>query len=119
MNQPGNSAKQSGTNMFTHQVPVAGPCQASGQGTMFTAIDHPLTNNNPAAILVVTPSIGDIAVATQLAYKFPVAVYYESRAPAAGIFCPQGRWVIHNAQYETVTAPMVTEHKFNVFVINP
>ena len=105
--------------MFTHQVPVAGPCQASGQGTMFTAIDHPLTNNNPAAILVVTPSIGDFAVATQLAYKFPVASYYESRAPATGVFCPQGRSVFHNAQYETVNVPMLTEHKFNVFVINP
>ena len=86
---------------------------------MFTAIDHPLTNNNPAAILVVTPSAGDIAAATQLGYKFPVAVYYESRAPQAAVFCPQGRWVIHNAQYQTVNVPMVTEHKFNVFVINP
>ncbi len=29
-NQPGNPAKQSGTNMFTHQVPASGPCQSSG-----------------------------------------------------------------------------------------
>lgn len=118
-NQPGNAAKQSGTNMFTHQVPATGPCQASGQGSMFTAIDHPLTNNNPGAILVVTPSGGDFGATNQLAYKFPVAVFYESRIPASGAFCLQGRWVIHNAQFETVNAPMNSNHRFNVFVINP
>ena len=117
-NQPGNAAKQSGTNMFTHQVPATGPCQSSGQGTMFTAIDHPLTNNNPAAILVVTPTGGDFGSTNQLGYKFPVAVFYESRT-GAGPFCPQGRWVIHNAQWETVNAPMNSNHRFNVFVINP
>jgi len=118
-NQPGNAAKQSGTNMFTHQVPASGPCQSSGGGTMFTAIDHPLTNNNPAAILVVTPSGGDYGATNQLGYKFPVAVFYESRVPGSGPFCPQGRWVIHNAQWETVNAPMNSNHRFNVFVINP
>ncbi|MEQ1594897.1 MAG: hypothetical protein ABL985_07350 [Casimicrobium sp.] len=118
-NQPDNPAKQSGTNMFTHQVPASGPCQSSGGGTMFTAIDHPLTNNNPAAILVVTPSGGDYGATNQLGYKFPVAVFYESRVPASGAFCLQGRWVIHNAQWETVAAPMNSNHRFNVFVINP
>lgn len=119
LNQPGNSAKQSGTNMFTHQVPVAGQGQTCLNGTAFTAIDHPLTNNNPAAILVVTPSGGDFASTGQLAYRFPVAVYYESRPPESGAICPQGRWVIYNAQYDTVHAPMESHHKFNVFVINP
>ncbi len=119
LNQPGNASAQSRTNMFTHQVPATGPCQSSGPGTMFTAIDHPLTNNNPAAILVVTPNGGDFAATNQLGYKYPVAVFYESRAPFPGIFCPQGRWVIHNAQWETVTAPMNSNHRFNVFVINP
>lgn len=119
LNQPGNASAQSRTNMFTHQVPATGPCQSSGLGTMFTAIDHPLTNNNPAAILVVTPNGGDFAATNQLGYKYPVAVFYESRAPFPGIFCPQGRWVIHNAQWETVTAPMNSNHRFNVFVINP
>ena len=86
---------------------------------MFTAIDHPLTNNNPAAILVVTPSGGDYGVTNQLGYKFPVAVFYESRVPGSGAFCLQGRWVIHNAQWETINAPMNSNHRFNVFVINP
>ena len=106
-NQPGNSAKQSGTNMFTHVVPTSVPC---GSSAARTVIEHPLTNLNPNSILVVT-NLGSTAGAAQ-AYPSPVGVYYET-GPGG---CTVGRWVIFSL---AGTPAMAAGQRFNVFVINP
>ncbi len=111
-NQPGNAAKQSGTNMFTHVVPASGPCNSTGPfGLSRTAIDHPLTNDKPDAILVVTPSFGALSAGAP-GYNKPVVVFYDDGAG----FCPVNRWVISNPNGDL---NMVAGMKFNVFVINP
>lgn len=112
-NQPGNPAKQSGTNMFTHVVPASGPCNSTGPfGASRTAIDHPLTNNQPGAILVVTPNLG-VRSAGGLTYSRPVSVFYDDDGLG---FCGAGRWVIFDP---TGSDPMPAGLKFNVLVLNP
>jgi len=112
-NQPGNSAKQSGTNMFTHVVPATGPCNSTGPfGRSRTAIDHPLTNDKPGAILVVTPSFGALSAGAP-GYNKPVVVFYDDTGSG---FCPVGRWVISNPNGDQ---DMAAGMKFNVFVLNP
>ena len=110
-NQPGNAAKASGTNMFTHVVPTSGPCESTGVASQRTGIDHPLTNGKPDAILVVT-SLGSVTGGASV-FPEPVAVYYEPTAQPGG--CPTNRWVIFSLGSTTMTAGQ----RFNVFVINP
>lgn len=108
-NQPGNTAKQSGTNMFTHVVPATAlPCSA---GAARTVIDHPLTNLNPNSILVVT-NLGSTAPGVAQAYPSPVGVYYETGSGG----CTVDRWVIFSL---AGTPAMAAGQRFNVFVINP
>jgi hypothetical protein len=112
-NQPGNAAKQSRTNMFTHVVPTSGPCNSTGPfGLSRTAIDHPLTNGKADAILVVTPSFGALSAGAP-GYNKPVVVFYDDTGSG---FCPVGRWVISNPNGDQ---DMVAGMKFNVLVINP
>lgn len=111
-NQPSNTLKQSGTNMFTHVVPASGPCSAFGFDSTRTGIDHPLTNGNPNSILVVT-NLGSVSGGA-LAYTQPVGVYYEPTAPVGG--CPGDRWVIFSL---AGTPAMSAGQRFNMFVINP
>jgi hypothetical protein len=112
-NQPGNAAKQSGTNMFTHVVPASGPCNNTGPfGLSRTAIDHPLTNGKADAILVVTPSFGALSAGAP-GYTKPVVVFYDDTGSG---FCPVGRWVISNPNGDQ---DMAAGMKFNVMVINP
>jgi hypothetical protein len=115
-NQPGNPAKQSGANMFTHQVPASGPCGTVGAYASRTAIDHPLTNGKPDAILVITPNFGTNSVANgggNPVFGNPVAVYYEETGLGG---CPAGRWVIYGINGAGV---LLANQKFNVLVINP
>jgi hypothetical protein len=112
-NQPGNAAKQSGTNMFTHVVPASGPCNSTGPfGRSRTAIDHPLANGKPDAILVVTPSLGALSAGAP-GYNKPVFVFYDDTGSG---FCPVGCWVIANPNGDQ---DMVAGMKFNVLVLNP
>lgn len=115
-NQPNNPAKQSGTNMFTHVVPVAGPCRSDGPfGRSRTAIDHPLTNGKPDAILVVTPNIGT-RTANFPSYGKPVNVMYDDDGGSLCDTPAVGRWMIVNPSGDQ---NMVAGMKFNVMVINP
>ena len=112
-NQPGNAAKASGTNMFTHVVPTTGPCNNTGPfGLSRTAIDHPLTNGKADAILVVTANFGSQSAGGP-GYTKPVVVFYDDAGTG---FCTAGRWVIANPNGDQ---NMVAGMKFNVFVINP
>ncbi len=115
-NQPNNPTKQSGTNVFTHVVPASGPCNTvGGFGLSRTAIDHPLTNGKPNAILVVTANIG---VRTQNIpfYAKPVDVMYDDDGGSGCTVSSTGRWMIVNPNGDQ---NMVAGMKFNVFVINP
>ncbi|MEQ1594896.1 MAG: hypothetical protein ABL985_07345 [Casimicrobium sp.] len=115
-NQPNNPAKQSGTNMFTHQVPTSGPCGNVGAFASRTAIDHPLTNGKPDAILVITPNFGTNSLANgggNPVFGNPVAVYYEDTGLGG---CPAGKWVIYGINGAGV---LLANQKFNVLVINP
>ena len=100
--------------MTTSSSPSTGPCNTiGGFGRSRTAINHPLTNGNPGAILVVTPN-GSNSSTGQLVYVDPVAVYYAVNA--AGGNCVAGRWMIYSPSHSTA---MVAGQLFNVFVINP
>lgn len=115
-NQPGNSLKQSGTDMFTHVVPASGPCNSTGPfGLSRTAIDHPLTNGKPDAILVVTPNIG-VRTTSTTSYSEPINVMYDDDGGSACTVPAMGRWMIVNPAGDL---NMVAGMKFNVFVINP
>jgi hypothetical protein len=116
LSQPGNVNKQSGTNMFTHQVPSSGPCGTVGAYASRTAIDHPLTNGKPDAILVITPNFGTNSAANgggNPVFGNPVAVYYEDTGLGG---CPAGKWVIYGISGAGV---LLANQKFNVLVINP
>ena len=114
-NQPANTLKQSGTNMFTHVVPVSGPCRSDGPfGLSRTAIDHPLTNGKPDAILVVTANIGVRSTSTT-SYSKTVNVMYNDDGGSLGTAPAVGRWMIVNPAGDL---DRVAGMKFNVFVIN-
>ena len=115
-NQPANPAKQSGTNMFTHVVPASGPYLTNGIfGQTRTAIDHPLTNGKPDAILVVTPNIG-VRTTSTTSYSKPINVMYDDDGGSLCTVPASGRWMIVNPAADQ---NMVAGMKFNVFVINP
>lgn len=79
-----------------------------------TAIDHPLLNGNPNAIIVVTPNYGPVSTGVAPP-RNPYGVYYQDVATAAG--CPVGRWVLYDL---TVSPqPLVTGQRFNLWFVLP
>jgi hypothetical protein len=87
------------TPVFIHQVHSG---NRVGENQSISVIDHPLCNNDPNAILIITPSVqfGD-----QIPRE-PVGVLYGFVA---------GRWSIYNMEEEQLNSGL----RFNVLVIKP
>ena len=70
-----------------------------------TLIDHPLTNGNPNAIVLVTPNYDPGGVCGCMPANFPIGVGYDS---------PTARWVIYSPN--GAPDPMPLGAAFNVYV---
>ena len=102
---------------FTHQADtgVSGNTCAGGSGVANsrTAINHPLLNGNPNAVIVMTPNYGPSAAGIAPP-RNPLAVYYNSGADGN---CAANRWVIYDVT--TSPAPLNNGVKFNIWFVLP
>lgn len=78
-----------------------------------TVIDNPLTNNQPGAILIVTPNFGANNAGVAPAVGIP-GVYYDATNQCGK---GAGKWVIYYINNPTVA--MVNNSMFNVMVVQP
>ncbi len=100
---------------FTHQVNHASNTCTGGSGVLNsrTAINHPLLNNNPNAVIVITPNYGSTAGGVAPP-RNPLGVYYNAGVDGN---CAEGRWVI----YDLTTGPEAMNNgaKFNIWFVLP
>ena len=100
---------------FTHQVNHAGNTCTGGSGVANsrTAINHPLLNGRPDAIIVMTPNYGSTTSGVAPP-RNPLGVYYNVSADGN---CGAGHWVI----YDLTTSPATMENgaKFNIWFVLP
>ena len=94
-----------GTNapVFIHQATAGNITCGSSQ---CTTIDHPLTNGDPDAILIVTQNFNPDTISGTVNNPHPVGVQYLSTP---------SRWVIYNVDLTAMTDGAV----FNVMVVKP
>jgi hypothetical protein len=102
---------------FTHQVDTGASgntCSGgSGVANSRTAINHPLLNGNPNAVIVMTPNYGTTASGVAPP-RNPLGVYYNSGADGN---CAANRWVIYDLT--TSPAPLNLGAKFNLWFVLP
>jgi trimeric autotransporter adhesin len=100
---------------FTHVTNIASNTCSGGSGVANsrTAINHPLLNNNPNAVIVMTPNYGPTATGVAPP-RNPLAVYYNSSADGN---CAAGRWVI----YDVTLSPAALNNgaMFNIWFVLP
>jgi hypothetical protein len=106
----GTGVNSASSPAFIHQAAPCGPGPFDGART---AINHPLANGDPNAVLLVTPNYGNGSGAGPVP-RNPVAVYYED---SGGGGCPTGRWVIYDVT--TSPLPFTDTMRFNVMIIKP
>ena len=103
---------------FTHRVDRAasgGNTCTGGTGVLDsrTAIDHPLLNGNPNAVIVMTPNYGS-TVDGVAPPRHPMGVYFNAGADGN---CAAGRWVIYDV---TTSAETLNDGAmFNVWFVLP
>jgi hypothetical protein len=97
------------TPVFIHVVSLANVCQ--GLYTYQTAIDNPLINGNPNAILIVTPNYGASNNGHAPAVGIPAVYYDATNQCGRGV----GKWVIYNL--DSIT--QVIDSRFNVLAVEP
>jgi len=85
----------------------------SGANTR-TYLNHPLLNNNPNAIMVITPNFGPRSSGVSVPLDKPFGVYYSDTLFGG---CPAGRWVIY--QVSGASLPLNTGARFNVWFVIP
>jgi hypothetical protein len=101
----------SDTPVFIHKVNTAtNICSGSIIQLYSTVIDNPFTNNQPNAILIVTPNFGANNVGVAPAVGIP-AVYYDATNQCGK---GTGKWVIYNLN----TVAQVNNSMFNVMVVH-
>ena len=100
---------------FTHQVDTSANTCAGGSGiaNSRTAINHPLLNGNPNAVIVMTPNYGPSASGIAPP-RNPLAIYYNSAADGN---CAANRWVIYDVT--TTPASLNNGAKFNIWFVLP
>jgi hypothetical protein len=128
-----NAGVNTTTNVFVHKATAANTPDPGG----YTVIDHPLCNNNPSAILIVTmngtygsgagegfntppehigsgPGSPQIVSTTSfmVVYNGPGSVYYA----AASAFA-RDKWLIRTYAGQSVSSPL--NFNFNVMIVNP
>jgi hypothetical protein len=100
---------------FTHQAIIgSNTCDGGSGANSRTWINHPLLNNNPNAVIVLTPNYGSTAGGGVAPPRNPIGLYYNA---AAAVGCPAGRWVIYQL---TVTAEtLLNGARFNAWFVLP
>jgi hypothetical protein len=101
----------SDTPVFIHKVNTSSGGNICSIQTYSTVIDNPFTNNQPDAILIVTPNFGANNTGLNPANAFP-AVYYDATGQCGK---GAGKWVIYNIS----TVAQVNNSMFNVMVVQP
>jgi len=106
-----DAAINSATPVFIHKVNTAAGGNLCASQAYSTVIDNFITNNQPNAILIVTPNYGSNTSGVGPAIGIP-AVFYD-----AANTCGKGnnKWVIYNLN----GAAQVNNSMFNVIVVLP
>ena len=101
---------------FIHQASIgSNTCDAgSTPVNSRTWINHPLLNNNPNAVIVLTPNFGSTAGGGVAPPRNPVGLYYNATLSGG---CPAGRWVIY--QLTTTAEALNNGARFNAWFILP
>lgn len=102
--------------VFVHQATGGSICVGRPYATV---VDHPLTNGNPYAVLIVTPSYGTVGGAPPYgsrpvagpAKDIPAVLYDDANWCGYGA----GKWVI----YTLNAASLVVDSLYNVLVVRP
>lgn len=103
------------TPVFQHRVQTGAGGNICTPSNYATVLDHPLTNGQPGAILIVTPNYGPVSGGTLV--RQPYGVYYDD-VDQCGFGA--GRWVIYGYGVEPASAlPLVDNQLFNVMVVLP
>ncbi len=103
------SGIDSDTPVFIHKVNTASGGNICSIQSYSTVIDNPITNNQPDAILIVTPNFGANNTGLNPVNAFP-AVYYDATGQCGK---GTGKWVIYNIS----TTPQVNNSLFNVIAV--
>jgi hypothetical protein len=103
------SGIDSDTPVFIHKVNTALGGNICSIQSYSTVIDNPITNNQPDAILIVTPNFGANNTGLNPVNAFP-AVYYDATGQCGK---GTGKWVIYNIS----TTPQINNSLFNVIVV--
>lgn len=99
-----------------HQVSIgSNTCDAGNTpANSRTWINHPLLNNNPNAVIVLTPNFGSTAGGGVAPPRNPVGLYYNATLQGG---CAAGRWVIYQL---TATAEALNNGaRFNAWFVLP
>lgn len=97
-----------GTAVFIHRC-TSGNTPAVPTGNFVTVIDHPMCNNNPSAMLFVTPRINFETYTGYNTYE-DIAVMYDAN---------RKRWLIINSSILDELGDFDVNDSFNVMVILP
>lgn len=135
----GNTARSSGTNQFV--IGAIGGLRWIGAGvgstsapafihvveafpgpslnrclttTDRTAINHPLLNGNPNAVIVFSPNFG-LASAGVAPPRNPYGLYYQDVDTGTG--CTLGRWILYDLT--SSPQPLLTGQRFNIWFVLP
>jgi hypothetical protein len=100
----------SDTPLFIHKVVTGSGGNICSLQAYSTVIDNPFTNNEPDAILIVTPNFGANNAGVAPAVGIP-AVYYDATNQCGK---GTGKWVIYNLN----SVAQVNNSMFNVMVVH-
>lgn len=100
---------------FIHRTSLGDNTCDGGSGVNTrTYVNHPLLNDNPNAVIVLTANYGSTAGGGVAPPRNPIGLYYN--ATLAGS-CPPGRWVIY--QLTTIAEALNNGAKFNAWFVLP
>jgi hypothetical protein len=100
------------TPVFIHKVKTGAGGNICATKPYATVVDHPASNGNPGAILIVTPNYGAVTSGTAPPIE-PMGVFYDDTNT-----CGAGaKWVIYDVA--PAQTPLLNNQLFNVLVIRP
>jgi hypothetical protein len=100
---------------FIHQTIVGtNTCDGGSGAGSRTYLNHPLLNNNPDAVIVLTPNYGSTAGGGAAPPRNPIGLYYNA---TTSLGCPAARWVIY--QLTTTADALNNGARFNTWFVLP
>jgi hypothetical protein len=110
----GTGVGSSTSPAFAHEVNTqTNTCDGGSGANTRTYLNHPLLNNNPNAIIVITPNYGNRSNGTSAPLDKPFGIYYGD----TGGGCPFGQWVIY--QMSATATALSNGARFNVWFVIP